>query len=300
MPRPRSLAAALVLLLPLGTAPCSAQTTERTVFVSVTDGAGAPVTGLGLDAFVVREDGNAREVLRVSRAVQPVDVVLLIDNSTAASRAINDLRQALTAFVQRLSGAGNPVALVTIGDRPTGIQDYTTSGPALVRAVERLFAQPGSGTTLLDAIREVSRGLQKRDSERRLILAITTEGTDFSNPNHQRALEDIAASGATFSALVLTDAGSADLTTEEAKSRGIVLDRGTSSSGGRLEHLLSSMSLRPRLDAIATDLEQQYHVVYGRPGMLVPPKKIEVSVSRPGLNVRWTPAAIPARSAPGE
>jgi VWFA-related protein len=281
-------------------APVAAQTTDRAVFVSVADGTGAPVTGLGMDSFAVKEDGKTREVLRVSRAVQPVDVVILIDNSTAASRAINDLRKALTAFVTRMSAAGNPVALVTIADRPTGIQDYTTSSAALVRAVERIFAQPGSGTTLLDAIRDVSRGLQKRDSERRLILAITTQGTDFSNPNYQRSLEDIADSGATFSALVLTDAGSDDLSTEEARSRGIVLDQGTSMSGGRLEHLLSSMSLQPSLDRVAADLEQQYHVVYGRPGTLVPPKKIEVSVTRPGVKVRWTPAATPPRPSSGE
>ena len=80
---------------------------------------------------------------------------------------------------------------------------------------------------------------------------------------------------------------------EEARSRGIVLDQGTSMSGGRLEHLLSSMSLQPSLDRVAADLEQQYHVVYGRPGTLVPPKKIEVSVTRPGVKVRWTPAATP-------
>jgi VWFA-related protein len=294
------LVAALALLASCAAAPCSAQGTEQTIFVSVTNDAGAPVTGLGLDAFSVKEDGRAREVLRASRAVQPVDIVLLIDNSSAASRAINDLRRALTSFVQRLSGAGNPVSLVSIADRPTGLQDYTTSGPALVRAVERIFAQPGSGTTLLDAIRDVSRGLQKRDSERRLILAITTEGTDFSNPNHQRAIEDLAASGAAFTALVLTDAGNSDLTTEEAKSRAIVLDEGTSKTGGRLDRLLSSMALQSRLDAVATDLEQQYHVVYGRPGMLVPPRKTEVNVSRPGVHVRWTAAATPKRPSPGE
>ena len=297
----RPLALSLIVVSLLAHATVSvAQTTDRSVFVSVTDQAGAPVAGLGLDAFVVKEDGQTREVLRASRAVQPVDIVLLIDNSATASRAINDLRQALTAFVQRMSSAGNPVALVTMADRPTGLQDYTTSSAALVRAVERIFAQPGSGTTLLDAIRDVSRGLQKRDSERRLILVITTEGTDFSNPNHQRALEDITASGAAFSALVLTDAGNGDLSSEEARSRGIVLDQGSSMSGGRLEHLLSSMSIRPSLDKIAADLEQQYHVVYGRPGTLVPPKKIEVSVSRPGVNVRWTPAATPPRPSSGE
>jgi VWFA-related protein len=297
---PRLVVALLAVVAPALPQPAAAQTSEQTVFVSVVGRDGQPVTGLGLDAFTVREDARAREVLRASRAVQPIDLVLLIDNSQSATRHINDLRRALTAFVQRMAGAQHQVALVSIADRPTVLQDYTTSVPALVRTVERIFAQPGSGTTLLDAIRDVSRGLQKRGGARRVILAITTEGTDFSNPNHQRALEDIEASGAAFSALVITAPGGGDITSDEARSRGIVLDEGPRTSGGRLERLLSSMSLQTNLDAVATELEQQYQVVYGRPGALVPPEKIEVSVTAPGATVRWTPAATHPRPSPGE
>jgi hypothetical protein len=166
--------------------------------------------------------------------------------------------------------------------------------------VERIFTQPGSGTTLLDAIRDVSRGLQKRESERRAIVAITTEGTDFSNPNHQRAVADIKESGAAFYALVLTEPGGGDLTTEEARSRGIVLDEGTRVSGGRQQRLLTSMALGAALDGLAAELGQQYHVVYGRPGSLVPPEKIEVTVTAPGATVRWTPAATPTRPTSGD
>jgi len=297
----RSRLLALIAVLAVSAPAAHAQTTEHAVFVSVIDKTNdGPVTGLGPDAFSVREDGRAREVLRASRAAQPIDLVLLVDNSAAASRHINDLRQSLTKFAARLTAAQNPVALVTIADRPTVVQDYTTSGAALERAIQRIFAQPNSGTTLLDAIGDVSKGLRKRDSERRVILAITTEGTDFSNPNHRRALEHLQESGAAFYALVLTEPGGGDLQTEEARSRGIVLDQGTSETGGRLVHLLSSMSLTATLDAVASDLENQYHVVYGRPGALVPPKAIEVSVNRPGATVRWTPAATPPRPSSGE
>ena len=43
----------------------------------------------------MREDGQRREVLRASRAVQPVDVALLVDNSQAITRYVNDIRQAV-------------------------------------------------------------------------------------------------------------------------------------------------------------------------------------------------------------
>jgi len=277
-----------------------AQTTEHSIYVSVHDEAGAPITGLGVADFAVREDGRAREVLRASRATQPIDVAVLVDNSQVTTPVINDIRQAVTAFVERLAAARDEVAIVAIADRPTILQDYTSSAVALTRAATRLFPQPGSGTTLLDAIGEASRGLEKRSGERRVIVAITTEGTDFSTPNHQRTLERLKNGGAAFYALVLTQPGGGDLTTDEARSRGIVLDAGPRASGGRLEHLLSSMSLKAKLDEVAAELENQYHVVYGRPGALVPPEKIQVSVTRPGAVVRSTPAATPARPSSGD
>ena len=61
---------------------------ERTLFVSAVDAKGEPVEGLGPDAFVVREDGRRREVLRVSRATEPIDLALLVDNSQAVTDEI--------------------------------------------------------------------------------------------------------------------------------------------------------------------------------------------------------------------
>ena len=54
---------------------------DRTLFVSAVDRKGVPVPDLGPDAFVVKEDGARREVLRVSRATEPIGISVLIDNS---------------------------------------------------------------------------------------------------------------------------------------------------------------------------------------------------------------------------
>jgi VWFA-related protein len=298
----RCAAVALVSIASLvgSAAPAAAQAVERSLFVSVTDQAGAPVTGLGPDAFVIREDGRMVEVLRASRATQPIDIAILVDNSQAAEPHIPDLRTALQAFVERMTKAGHQVAVIGLADRPTVLSDYSTSTSQALKGVTRLFAQAGSGTTLLDAIHETSKGLQKRESERRAMLVITTEGTDFSTPNHTRAIDAIRASGASFSALVLTRPGGGDLTTDEARSRGIVLDQGPRESGGRYAQLLSSMALRGELERVATDLENQYHVVYARPAALVPPQKTDVSVKQPGLTVRSTVAPAPKAQPAGE
>jgi VWFA-related protein len=291
---------AILFSLVMGVRDTAAQAAEQSMFVSVLGQGGAPVPGLGPDAFVVREDGRAAEVLRVSRATEPIDLALLVDNSQAAAPYITDLRTAIQAFVERMTKGGHHVALIGLADRPTILSDYTNNAGQALKGIGRLFAQPGSGTTLLDAVNETSRGLQKRGAERRVMLVITTEGVEFSTPNDKHAIDSIKASGASFNALIITRPGGADLRTDEARSRALVLDQGPRVSGGRYTQLLSSMALKGELDQVATDLENQYRIVYARPASLVPPDKTEVTVKQPGLTVRGTPAPAPKTPVAGE
>src|SRR5688500_3413132 len=76
----------------------------RSIFIGAVDGRGVPVGGLGPTDFIIAEDGRRREVLRVSRAVEPMDVAVLVDNSAAADRAVLSLRDGLKAFIGALAG----------------------------------------------------------------------------------------------------------------------------------------------------------------------------------------------------
>src|SRR5262245_62443373 len=76
---------------------------ERTLFISAVDSNGEPVESLGPDAFVIREDGVRREVLRVTRATEPIDVAVLIDNSQSASDDITFFRDSLSKFVSTMA-----------------------------------------------------------------------------------------------------------------------------------------------------------------------------------------------------
>ena len=278
-----SLAALLCTAAPL------AQSNERIAYVSAYDDkTRAPITGLGVRDFVVREDGAAREVLRVTPATSPMAVAILVDNSQAAGDHIADIRRALASFVKALDGVG-PVSIIGVADRPTLLRDYTTDQKQLQDGVGKVFAMPGSGATLLDAIFEISRGLQKREEDRAAMVIVTTENVEFSPRHYKEVLEALARGGAQLHALILnTPAGSS--LDDPSRNRASVLDEGPKKSGGTRTDVLTSQAFDSKLQELAAILQSQHRVVYSRPQTLIPPEKIEIASAKPGVAASGGPA----------
>jgi len=281
--------AALVVLAMAGPAiaPVAAQSVERQLYVSVVDRDGTPVPGLTADDFIVREDGNRREVLRVGPATTGMQIALLVDTSQAATRAMKEIRDALGEFVTRLL-PGNELALITFGERPTIRVDYTSSAEAMRQSIGRLFAMPGSGAYLLDAIDLTLDGIDRRRPARPVIIVVTTEGIEYSHTYYQSILRDLDATATAFHAIVLESEGGTGFD-EAARNRRFVIDEGTRASGGRRHNLLTTMALEATLRQVGEDLANQYLVVYARPDTLIPPDTIEVGADDPALTVRGTP-----------
>jgi VWFA-related protein len=287
----RSAAACAIaaLLLTSGLSSLSAQgdRRERTLFVSAVGESGEPVEGLGPEAFVVREDGARREVLRVSRATEPIDVALLVDNSTAASDEITFLRSALARFVQRMA-PGNKIAVITLADRPTIRLDYTDDAARLKNSVSSLFSTPQSGMTLLDGIFETVNGLQRRETPRAVIVPVITDGVEFTTHYFRDIVNGLVKARV---ALHMVTIGPFYHDEEHGtRERSFLLDAGPRESGGQRITLLSAHGLDGAMDKLAKELLSQYKVVYSRPESLIPPDKVSVSAGRPGLTVRGTEA----------
>ena len=271
----------------------AAQAAERVLYVSVFDEkTRAPITGLRTTDFVVREDGASREVLRVAPATTPMPIAVIVDNSQAATDTIPDLRKALAAFFRDLDGTG-PVALITVADRPTMLRDYTTDQKQLQDAAKRVFATPQSGATLLDAIPEISKGLDKRESDRAAIVVVTTENVEHSTRHYRDVLDALEKSGVMMHVLVLTGPGGSSLD-DAARNRASVLDLGPKMSGGARFDVVTSMGFEGRMQELAKILKSQHQVVYARPDRLIPPEKIEVAAAKPGL----VAVSAPARGQP--
>ncbi len=139
------------------------------------------------------------------------------------------------------------ISLIGMADRPTGLEDYTTSVATLQRGVQKMFAQPGAGTVFQDSIVDAIKGIRARQNPRRALLVITTDGPDFSNVPYQRTLEMLAASGTTLHVLRISPNGGS-MRDEQARDRSYVIDQGTRASGGRRQELLTSMGLADALE----------------------------------------------------
>lgn len=258
---------------------------ERTIFVSAVDGRGDPVDGLGVSDFLVTEDGRQREVLRVSPAVEAIDIALLVDTSASAERAISPIRDGVRGFIAQVA-VGNQIALIGLADRPTILVDYTSSQERLTQGTGRLFAMNGSGMTLLDAIVEVAGGLRRRETPRAVIVPVITNGVEFTNRYARDVIAAVRAAGAALHAIVV---GHLPIGSTEERERAITLDAGTRDTGGQHVTLLTESAIEQALLRLARELTSQYKVVYGRPESLIPPDKIEARSARPGVTMRGAP-----------
>ena len=266
---------------------------QQRILVSVVDKQGAPVATLTPASLTIREDGNSREVLAVEPATDAMQIALLVDTSTAASRMIPDLRDSLRAFSKAVwaKSPETQIALYTFGDRPTLDADFSTSAVALNRRIDRLFASSSAGATFVDAVVEVAGALRQRKAARPVIVAFVDEnGPDFSSRRHDHASDAAAAARASLWTVVRQGFGAA-MESPENRERAMVVGDVTTGSGGRGSMVFDGTALKVRFADIAAQLLAQFQVTYSRPESLIPPERLEVKLTDPDLRLaapRWT------------
>jgi len=254
------------------------------IYVSVVDSKGAPAAGLTAEDFRVREDGVAREVLKTATATEPLSVALLVDDSQAATPAVQMIREAVDTFLKSLDGKAE-MAIVTFGDRPTIVVDYTTDQKKLHAGAQTIFPRSNAGGDLMDAIVEVGKGLQKREAKRRVIAVLMMdESVEFSNRYYESVLQDLDKSGAALHVVTLGRPSTSE--SDEVRNRNQAIANGTERTGGRREQVIALTAAASQMKALADELTHQYVVTYARPDTLIPPQKIEVTVTKPGFKAR--------------
>ena len=274
-----------------------AQVDERVMYASVVDDKGEPVLGLNAKDLIVREDGQAREILRMTKDEDPLQVALLVDNSVEMRNRLSDLRRAVAAFISSLR-PGVQVALLTLAERPTIVVNYTADHAALLKGADKIVAYE-AGNYLLDGIAEASEGLSKRPMARSVMVVVTGQGPELSYRHYTDALRPLRESGAALHAIMVTGANieGALHAVERGNpgdsgggiggvGRDIVLGRMTKETGGRYEEVLAMSALTAKLQQLANEISNQYRVTFARPQRLIPPKSTEISARQSSQHAR--------------
>jgi hypothetical protein len=270
-------------------------TRERQVLVSVLEKNDTIATGLTPADFSVREDGVTREVLRVEQTNTPMQVVVLVDTSSGTQLLIPDVRKG----IQLLAGglwARTPdteISLMEFGERPNQLAEFSRSATLLDKGIGRMFEHSGSGAYLLEAIVDAGKALQKHGAKRPVIVVFTTEGSrEFSSQTSQKIEEALkAANNASLWAIELHSSGGSPGMSDEERQRNIVLGDVTAKSGGTRDTVLDRMNIESQFGKLADRLGLQYAVTYARPESLIPPSKLEITISKPGLRLlapKWS------------
>jgi Ca-activated chloride channel family protein len=157
-----------------------------TAYVSVTDQAGYPITGLLENNFLVIEDAanmNIEDFSFVSEVTTPISVALVMDNSgsiTDIPEALSDMQDAVADFVDQL-GVDDEAEIIKFGSEVGVVQNFTSDKNLLNIAIEK-EVNLGRGTRLYDAAYIAVDDTSSRVKERRAVI-IVTDGNDVESTN---------------------------------------------------------------------------------------------------------------------
>ena len=158
-------AACVALALTAGADAALTQPADVSIFASVIDATGQPITDLTTADFAIREDETDREIVSARLATQPMNVALLIDTSTAAEVFVQEMRVGFRTFIQTVLAASpqSQLSLWEYGQAAVRIENFTSDADKLGRTAGRLFTKPRSASVLLEAHRTV---LERRERRR--------------------------------------------------------------------------------------------------------------------------------------
>ena len=253
----------LILLLTSGVGQVSTQGNNKSIFVSVLDAQGNPVTGMTAADFAIREDNADRKIVDVKPASQPIYIAMLVDTSTASTGFIQDIREGFSAFAKGVLGksAESQLSLWEFGQAAVRVENFTNDLTKLTDKINRLFPRLNASSVLSEALNDASNDLAKKPSPRRAIVMLNIEpSSEQSQERPERMNESLMRSHAQLWAVSLQKG-----TLKNAK-RDLVLNTLVRNAGGTREYIVAESAAPMQLARIADALTSQYEITYERPG----------------------------------
>jgi hypothetical protein len=283
------------------------QPLTRTVYVAVTDKAGATITDMRADEFEVKYAGKAAAITDVKMATTPVRVALII-----ADRGTGMFQAGTLHFLNSLLGKGE-FSVTGVVTQPERFADYSGDVNVLKPAVIQLQRRGANlaGAQLVEAILATAKEVNK-EGFRPAIVVMRAGGEAPTPIRSELVREEIRKSGAVLYAISRTGTQSvgggqspttpvtaAGVSQANAQSEisegqltlGTILGEGSRESGGRHVQTVAP-SLEDLVKQIASEIGNRYEITYTIAQAGRPNDRLEVSTKRRGVTL-LAPIRVP-------
>ena len=253
---------------------------RRTVYVSVTQKDGAPVTDLTAADFDIKEGGKPVEVVGAELTKTPIRLSMIV-----ADGGTGGFQYALVTLVQQLQEIAE-ISLTLVINQPDTLVDFTTDLDKVVEGLKRLGARGTTKTSgqVIEAIEQTLKGIGQ-PNKRPVIIVMTVGGTAATDVRASDVREALRRTGTLLYAI--SPAGSVGT----AGQIDLVLNDGSRDTGGRHEQF-NNKNLAVIAEQIGKELLNQYQLSYVLPDGVKPGDRLEVTTKRKGVKVN-APSRIP-------
>ena len=288
---PRGLAGLMALAAILSvpaSRPLAGQSINKSLFLTVLDASGRPLTDLALGDILIREDNTDREVVEVKPASQPLAVVVLVDTTQGkrvtdaygmAETYVRDIRVSVGGFGKQLlqRSPDAAVSLMEFGQAAIPVVSFTQNPLDFEKGVNKLIPKADVGSVLMEAITQANKDLAERPSTRRAIVTLNLEPSDEqSKEDPKTIIQSFKESAAQLWSVSVQRGGLKN------SKRDMVINDFAKASGGRRDFIVGISAAEPILKNYAEALAAQYEVVYTRPESKKPPAVVQVGLARAG------------------
>jgi Ca-activated chloride channel homolog len=288
---------ALIMLLgvcALGQSPPPASSSQRegdvptfkvnvklvSLYASVTDESGAPVTDLKKEDFALLEDGHSEKIaIFEQESERPLSILLALDTSGSVRKDIKLELRSAQRFVASILRPVDVLSLYQFNEIVSELVPFTSDKARIARGIDRV--RLGAGTALYDAIYLGGLSLAKREG-RKVMVLITDGGDTLSSTDYHTAVRTAQQSEAIVYSIIMVpvvaNAGR-ELGGEHA------LIQLAHDTGGKHYYADSVAALETAFAQISKELRTQYLLAYypSRSRAASDFRRVQININKPAL-----------------
>ena len=224
---------------------------------SVVDAKGIAVTGLKLEDFELRVDGQLKAISDMTRSETNVRLAMLFDNSGSLDFARDFEKQAARHFFRQVMRPADEAAIYSVGTDSYLAQPLTSDIQLLERTIDS-FGKPEGATSLFDAIIDAAAYLHPYKG--RLVLVIVSDGVETTSRNDfETTMQRVLAADCQIFIVQTGLYDGANLRALAAERR---MEQLSGQTGGAVYMPKTTDELNDAFLQIAADLAHQYVLSY--------------------------------------